>query len=224
LPPELPGVAAGNALLDAMGTDLADKLSGADSLLDGTSNRKIGGQVTTEVFGVQGTGSRFVYVFDRSASMEGYEGRPLRAAKRALLESLKSLSDNHQFQIIFYNDQTRDFNSESGSTRLHFATADNQRRAEKFVQSIVGQSGTNHMIALKKALALGPDVVFLLTDAEGGFTANELSLIGDWNRSGAVINAIEFGVGSSQGDHSLARLAAENRGHYSYKNVLTLQE
>lgn len=43
-----------------------------------------GGTARTEVFGVYGTGSRFVYVFDRSGSMSGHGGRPLAAAKREL--------------------------------------------------------------------------------------------------------------------------------------------
>ena len=80
------------------------------------------------------------------------------------------------------------------------------------------------MKALKAALALGPDVVFMLTDAEGGLSSAELALISRWNRSSAVINAIEFGAGSEPGtDQSLKRLARENRGQYSYKNITTLR-
>ena len=62
-----------------------------------------------------------------------------------------------------------------------FATDDAKRRAESFVASIHGESGTDHLGALKKALSFGPDVVFLLTDAEGGFTTRELLAISDWN-------------------------------------------
>lgn len=226
LPPDLPGMESLEANVSATGQSLAESLNAADGMLDGTNPLKnIGGKITTEVFGVKGTGSVFVYVFDRSASMEGYEGKPLRAAKQELLKSLDSLGDRHQFQIIFYNDATRIFNPEGRQTDLVFATEAMKARAHRFVQSIRGERGTNHMKALKEALAFGPDVIFLLTDAEGGFTPNELRLIQSWNRAGSVINAIEFGVGTSSGnDRSLQRLAAENGGHYLYKNVLTFRE
>ena len=64
LPPSLPGMAINDSELTGVGEELVDSLTGADSLLQGaTSNRPFGGQVTTEVFGIKGTGSTFVYVF-----------------------------------------------------------------------------------------------------------------------------------------------------------------
>lgn len=108
LPTDLPGMKMADTPISGVGQDFADSLTGADALLSGQgSDRPLGGKVTTEVFGVQGTGSVFVYVFDRSASMEDLGGRPLRAAKRQLKQSLASLGENQQFQIIFYNDETR---------------------------------------------------------------------------------------------------------------------
>ena len=225
-PPDLPGMNASESQLTGVGDDF-NQLTGADSLLNGTSsNRPLGGRVTTEVFGVKGTGSVFVYVFDRSASMEGYEGRPLRAAKKQLIESVESLGDKHQFQIIFYNDGVKIFRSQSASSaRLVFAEAAAKRNAFSFINNIRGERGTNHMQALQAALRLGPDVIFLLTDAEGGFTSREMNILTSWNRAGTIINAIEFGVGNrANSDGSLKRLANETGGQYTYKNVLTLRD
>lgn len=226
LPPELPGLAAADSPLTGVSNDLVESLTGADSLITGQSsnNRPIGGKVTTEVFGVKGTGSTFVYVFDRSASMEDLGGRPLRAAKKQLLESLASLGENQRFQIIFYNDQISIFQTRPGESVLAQADETNRTLAESFVASIRGQRGTDHLRALQKALSFGPDVVFLLTDAEGGFTTRELSRIAEWNRSGAVINAIEFGSGRRSGDASLKRVAAESRGQYIYKDVQAFRD
>ncbi len=225
LPPELPGFEINTTQLDGTGEDLAMSLPGADSLIDGApTSANLGGKVTTEVFGVKGTGSRFVYVFDRSASMEGYEARPLLAAKEQLLASLMSLGDTQQFQIIFYNDGTRIFNPGGGQPEIMFAEDDVKEKAERFVNSIRGDRGTDHMNALKLALQMSPDVIFLLTDAEGGLTRAELAEVARRNRSGAIINAIEFGVGSSSGnDHSLEKLAIESGGQHVYKNILTLR-
>lgn len=225
LPPDLPGVASSPSELTGIGDDLMESMPGADALLDGNENVQIGGKVTTEVFGVKGTGSKFLYVFDRSDSMEGYERRPLLAARAALKASLASLGSNHQFQIVFYNNETRVFKLPGEGARMYFANDDNKAAGNRFVDSVAGSGGTNHLAALKYALSLGPDVIFLLTDAEGGFTPAELGAVSDWNRSAAIINAVEFGVGAKPraSDRSLERLATESGGQYVYKNILTLQ-
>ena len=225
LPPSLPGMAFNESELTGAGEELVDSLTGSDSLLQGTtSDRPFGGKVTTEVFGIKGTGSTFVYLFDRSASMEELAGRPLRAAKSQLLESVNSLGESHQFQIIFYNDQTKIFQPEPGQSLMTFADELAKKRARSFIASIRGKGGTDHLNALKMALAFSPDVVFLLTDAEGGFSSSDLRNISNWNRSGAVINAIEFGVGGRGLDRSLERVAKESLGQYIYKDVRSFRD
>lgn len=222
---ELPGLASQQSPLAGVGDDLLEALPGANSLTEGTTQgREIGGQVTTEIFGVKGTGNRFVYVFDKSDSMNGYEGRPLRAAKQALLASLESLGEVNQFQIVFYNND-RDIFRRGNEASMFFGTPEVKQAAQRFVQGVTASGGTDHLQALRHALALKPDVVFLLTDAEGGFTSSELSQIAGWNRSGAVINAVEFGQGSNDdADRSLEALVREHRGQYVYKNILTLEK
>ncbi len=226
LPPDLPGLASSTTTITGVGDELMESLNGAEGLIEGVATTgNIGGKVTTEVFGVKGTGSRFVYVFDRSASMSGYNNKPLRAAKKQLLASLNSLGKNHQFQIIFYNDTTRVFKPDPGAAEMMPADDRTRRRAARFVESIQADRGTDHLNALHLALSLAPDVIFLLTDAEGGFTRSELLKVSQWNRSAAVINAIEFGVGSGPGsDRSLQQLARDHGGTYVYKNILTLSD
>ena len=72
------GLVGANGLTQGSGTGLGKRSVGDGSIGE------------TTVFGVKGRGTRFVYVFDRSASMSGYDGRPLAAAKRELLSSFKS--------------------------------------------------------------------------------------------------------------------------------------
>lgn len=225
LPPELPGLASAPSQVAGIGENLLESFQGAESLLDGNESFDIGGEVTTEVFGVKGTGSRFLYIFDRSESMEGYDRRPLIAAKSALNASLASLGKVQQFQIVFYNDKIRVLEISGEPTTMFFGTDINKNSGTRFVDSISGSGGTDHLAALKYGLSLGPDVIFLLTDAEGGFTPAEMGAISDWNRGATVINAIEFGVGSKDrsDDNSLERVAKESGGQYTYKNILTLQ-
>ncbi len=223
---DLPGVESKPAEVAGTGVESIVGTLGADRFADSTQSksRDIGGKVTTEVFGVKGTGSQFIYLFDCSASMEGYDAKPLRAAKRQLLSSLDSLGPLQRFQMIFYNHQTKVFAPPGERATMFFAEEKIKRQAVRFVESIRGDGGTDHLQALKFALQFSPDVIFMLTDAEGGFTAAELSQIAAWNRGGTVINAIEFGEGpkTNSRDNSLERLAREHQGQYLYKNVATM--
>jgi uncharacterized protein with von Willebrand factor type A (vWA) domain len=166
------------------------------------------GSTQTQVFGVTGRGARFVYVFDRSLSMKG---APLAAAKRELLASVKQLQRVHQFQIIFYNEKPRIMQP----GQMQFADDNGQKQAESFVTSVTADGGTDHLAALRMALKLSPDVIFLLTDAdEPPLGDRDLEEIRRAN-NGAVIHVIEFKSGAATGAaSSLHKVAEQNRGEY----------
>jgi hypothetical protein len=188
-------------------------------------SRRVFPDVTrTSVFGVEGQGSTFVYVFDRSGSMSEYGGRPLAAAKSELVKSLEGLRPTNQFLIIFYNHEMAVFNPyHPQSPRLIFGDEASKGLAEQFVRGIRAAGGTRHMEPLKQALRLGPDVIFFLTDAaEPEITARELGEIETLNR-GSVINTIEFGAGlAPEGDNFMKRLARQNAGRHVYVDVTQL--
>jgi hypothetical protein len=183
-------------------------------------NRRPGGETSTTLFGTSGSGSKFIYVFDRSASMAELNGRPLAAAKRELIASLQHLDETTQFQIIFYNQRPRIFHFRSQSPRLVWANEEGKQAATQFVEAISASGGTEHMQALKLALGLQPDVVFFLTDAdEPQLTEADLQQIDRWNQ-GSRINAIEFGIGpQSVSEGFLQRLASRHRGQHVYVDV-----
>jgi hypothetical protein len=226
-PTDLTGVLpAGDPSLT--GAILDDALPGADGLTAGvTRSRDFGGGVQTSVFGVAGQGSTFVYVFDRSSSMEGFEGRPLAAAKHELITSLADLHEIHQFQIVFYNDRLTICNATPGLTpKLLYGNERDRKLATAFVRGIRGAGGTRHFEALMTALGMAPDVIFFLTDAgEPALSEAEMSQIRRANRRyGASINTIEFGVGpQSTGDNFLVRLAEQNSGRHGYVDVTRLR-
>ena len=223
LPNNLLGALPSHDSDSGTGTGVESGLPGVDDLLKGVKPSKdIGGKVSTQVFGIQGTGSKFVYVFDRSASMSGFDGRPLRAAKEQLIASLKSLGPTQQFQIIFYNQSPRVFNpSPDQPPRLLYGTESNIKLAEKFINAIQGEGGTEHLPALQLAVGLSPDVIFFLTDAqEPGMSDSDLDKVERWNRSAASINSIEFGAGKSYDKNNfLVKLARRNFGQHAYKDV-----
>ncbi|MFV1966079.1 MAG: hypothetical protein ACC628_11685 [Pirellulaceae bacterium] len=203
------------------------ELPSAKGLIAGSrpARRVGGGGTSTQVFGAQATGSKFVYVFDRSASMEGFQGRPMRAAKTELAASLRDLESVHQFQIIFYNEKVSVFNpSRPQKPHMMFGTESNVRLAEAYIRSIGPAGGTRHMEPIRLALGLQPDVIFLLTDAEEpSLTPSELAEIRRYNRADTSILAIEFGSGPFRGgENFLMRLARQNHGEHVYVDVSRL--
>jgi hypothetical protein len=226
-PAEVVGVLPAGEQPFMAGADLAAALPGADGLTTGAARpRDFGGGVQTSIFGVQGAGSKFVYVFDRSSSMEGFEGRPMAAAKHELIASLGDLREVHQFQVIFYNDRVTICNAAPGlPSKLLYGNERDRSLAIEFVRGMRGAGGTRHFEALLAALNMAPDVIFFLTDAgEPALSAAEMEQIRRANRrAGASINTIEFGVGPPGGDNFLKRLAAQNNGRHGYVDVTRLK-
>jgi len=200
-----------------------DAFAGSGAAEASTSDSK----TTASVFGISGSGTRFVYVFDRSDSMNGFGGRPLRAAKAELIRSLTSLDDRQHFQIIFYNNQPAPFRT--GGTPLRMVPGERGylNEAERFVRSISAFGGTSHHDALRMALRFAPDVVFFLTDARVP-RLSQRELLEIKHRAddvGTVIHAIEFGDQPLAPASSFLReLAGMNRGQYQYINIRRLTE
>ncbi|MCA9193965.1 MAG: hypothetical protein KDB03_19470 [Planctomycetales bacterium] len=201
--------------------------SAAGGLGLGDGGAQLGGdrsipKVKTSVFGVEGEGRRFIYVFDRSQSMDGYNGRPLRIAKQELLGSLESLSELHQFQIVFYNDTPYPLGQSDGSLQMLNGNAAGKEAAKRFVQNVTAVGSTQHILALRMALRLNPDVIFFLTDGDrpalSGKALDELRVSAQ--RSGATIHSIQFGSGPNQGNGSwIAALAEGTYGKYRYIDI-----
>ncbi|NQT40650.1 MAG: hypothetical protein HQ581_24365 [Planctomycetes bacterium] len=198
---------------------------GVDNATEGTGGNRgtpDGPGVATGVFGTKASGSKFVYVFDRSGSMEGSGRSPLAAVKAHLLASLNDLETVHQFHIIFYNENPLPFRPGGRDGSLIFATEQNKKLAHQFIRGVRAAGGTKHEAALEMAMALHPDVIFFLTDAGDPLSSDQLAKIRK-RANGIVIVAIEFGYGPQQNQNSfLRRLADQNGGQYAYVNVKEL--
>lgn len=184
-----------------------------------------GGIGGTSFMGVKDKATRVVFVIDSSASMADYHA--MSAAKAALVSALQTLVDSQQFQVIFYNSSPsllRLWNEREVS--LAFATERNKTFARQEIAAVTPDRGTNHIDALKLALRLGPEVIYLLTDAdEPQLEAAELDQIQRSNRGRVRIHAIEFGLGEPLEQapmNFLKKLAVQNGGTYRYYNVKQL--
>lgn len=206
------------------GSGNGDGLSGVGS---GGSGSGVGrGKSTASFMGLRGTGSSFVYVLDRSASMLEFEGAPMRFAKKELLNSIRSLEEKNQFQIVFYNESPGALNPGTNAGRLLTANETNKDRAIRFVQAITPQGGTEHIPGLKMGLSFSPDVLFFLTDAaEPAMSEAQLIEIQSRaERSLTTIHTIQFNQGPETNDGGWIRILAEmNRGTYRYVDILTLE-
>lgn len=184
------------------------------------------GDTRTQVFGVTGEGTKFVYVFDRSGSMERSLGpSPLKAAKDQLLASLQSLDANHQFQILFYNQEPIMFSPAGRGETMVFADEGMKREAEQFLNGIAAVGATTgREEALLKALRLQPDVVFFLSDVDNPLLPRQLEKIRRRNNGRTCINTIEFDRGPEKlgGANFLKQLAADSGGRYIYVDISKL--
>ncbi|MEM8946209.1 MAG: VWA domain-containing protein [Planctomycetota bacterium] len=183
--------------------------------------RSFDSKATVSVFGISGTGTRFVYVFDRSISMAG---APLRAAKQQLIASLDSLESIHQFQVIFFNHEPQAWDLTGGQNRIAFASDANKQLAEKFVSSVSATGGTFRRTALQLALRLRPDVIFFLTDTDDPMSKADLDeSIRRAQRDTIAVNTIEYGIGAHpRTDNFLTQLASKTGGRYVYVDTQQL--
>ena len=150
-------------------------------------------------------------MIDRSGSM-ALNGC-FAAAKRELLASLERLPPTARFQVIAYNRLAFPLrvNGESG---LVLATAENKRCVARLLEELSAEGSTEHLPALKSALALRPDVIFFLTDA-ADLRLEQIQAITALNHGRSVIHAIELGRSPrNNGDPPLSALAQENQGLY----------
>jgi hypothetical protein len=194
------------------------------------------GAARTSIYGLEGEGRKFVYVFDRSASMNSgfqltYPGRApeqyifLEGARQELLASLAQLDKRHEFQLIFYNDRTKVFQGYRGMKHLIPATDRAKELASSFLYNLTAEGDTYHTSALVKALRLKPDVIFLLTDGEekDDLSAKDLRDLTRQNGGRTAINVIQI-CREPRPDSTLVELAQKNRGKHTFLDIDQLYE
>jgi hypothetical protein len=191
---------------------------GSESLTGNPSQPKAGGGMGTRTtfYGVESEGNKFVFVLDRSASME--TSRRLVAAKAELIAAIRCLKETNQFHIIFYNGDVHEFRPRGKLAFL--ANAPTLQQAENYILGVTadGPSDAFHR-ALREALAHKPDVIYFLTDAEDiSLSETELGIIRRMNR-GASIHVIKLGEGAEERVPWLVKLARDNAGQYQYVDV-----
>lgn len=149
--------------------------------------QRAGAGATTHFFGVEARGTSVVYLIDCSASMG--LNRRLAAARRELLTSLLRLPPTARFQVIVYHSHAAPLLPARPDWLA--PTPETLRQVAEAVRTLNAEGKTEHTPALRRALALQPDVLFFLTDADD-LTAEQLRLATLLARGKTAIHTLEL--------------------------------
>jgi hypothetical protein len=152
-----------------------------------------------------------IYVMDRSISM-GFHGA-LARARREVLGSLRRLGPATRFQVIAYNREAEPLRI-NGQVGLLVADADTIQQVAEAVSALRAAGGTDHGRALSRAVALRPDLIYFLTDADD-VSLEDVKTVTRLAEHRIRINAVELNGGRrGRTDGPLHKLAADNGGTY----------
>jgi len=157
-------------------------------------------------FGMRARGQFFVYVVDCSESMIDDDRLP--RATIELRRSVFALQQPQKFEVIFYNTESIPM---PGGPRPRTADLQAKNLLRSWLRLIEPLGGTDPRPALKQALALRPDAVFLLSD--GAFPDGTVGEVAKLNTRKVPIHCVDV-TGGLAGDQ-LERIAAASGGQYA---------
>ena len=161
-------------------------------------------------FGANGKGERFVYLVDSSGSMG--MGMRFQKEKKELIRSIRTLKPHMKFTVIFYDDVPH----HNGPFNLYDATERNIRLMVQWVTSR-GLGHNNYMIpALKEAMILKPDTIFLLSDGMPDFKPDRVCADVRKLNPGQKVVVHAVSLHDSKGRLLMKRIAEENNGEFRY--------
>ena len=130
----------------------------------GRSNGSTSGGSRGSFFGIEAVGQEFVYIVDRSGSMNG---RRYRRAIDELKRSVRELRPDQRFLVVLFSSSTKTMlGASSKSAEMLQATDENKRKLEDWLATIGAGGGTNPNSSLRMAMRIKPSAVFMLSDGE----------------------------------------------------------
>ncbi|MGC8640124.1 MAG: vWA domain-containing protein [Isosphaeraceae bacterium] len=157
-------------------------------------------------FGIRARGQFFIYVVDQSGSMLN-DDRLIRA-KIELRRSVFALQPPQRFEVIFYNEEATPM---PGGPMSRPADPLNKNQLNSWLRLIGADGETEPRAALKLAIALRPDAIFLLSDGE--YPDGTVEAVARANRAKVPIHCVDLSGGEA-GDH-LRRIARDSGGQYA---------
>ena len=168
------------------------------------------GAGAAEFFGLGGSapGVRsIVYVVDRSGSMVDTFGH----VRAELRRSITALRRSQKFHVIFFNAGVP---LENTPCRLVNAIDAHRDQFFEFLERVNPSGGTKPQRALRRALALEPDLVYLLSDGIN-FDENLPAEIDEWNKDRRT-RIFTIAYLDQGGRNLLERIAREHGGEFKF--------
>ncbi|HVJ69734.1 MAG TPA: vWA domain-containing protein [Caulifigura sp.] len=163
-------------------------------------------------FGRRISGEKVVYVVDSSQSMAyphpGVGKNRLGRVKLELINSIRGLTPNQKFFIVFFNDGPIPMPAD----RMVEANDANKLQFLRWTMTVPADGHTDPALALLLALRLNPDTIYFLTDGE--FRPTIVREVAVSNRKGVKIHTIGFT--QDRGETLLRTIAKQNGGTYTY--------
>ena len=164
--------------------ELADIVDSNDDSSNGgiaASRPALGDGKSATFFGTKASGRRFVFVVDRSTSMEygsdNFTSRELfnryDVAKSELLGAIESLQPHQEFFVLMFAHNTVPMFGDVGiedsgedSFEMIPATTQNKGRFQNWLGGVGMGPGTDPRNAVEIAISMQPDAIFMLSDGE----------------------------------------------------------
>ncbi|MBL9082691.1 MAG: carboxypeptidase regulatory-like domain-containing protein [Planctomycetales bacterium] len=153
---------------------------------------------------------RVVFVVDKSNSMQF--GR-FDLAFAELERAVSYLTETQQFYVVFFSDTVHPMFDPLSPDGLVPATPQRRAQLEQFATDLPYRLGTNARPALERALALKPDVIYLLGD--GAFTDDTVSYLASLTDNTIPICTVSF-QSLQRGAAVMKRIADRTGGRFIY--------
>lgn len=162
----------------------------------------------TTFFGLRAQGRFFVYVIDCSESMID-EDRFARATME-VRRSVLALKPPQQFEVIFFNEESMPM---PGGPKPRPADTQGKGQLLTWLRIVEPDGGTDPRAALRQALSLRPEAIFLLSD--GALPDGTVEAVAHSNTRRIPIHCVDMSGGEG-GDH-LRRIARDSGGQYAIR-------
>ncbi len=185
-------------------------VSGADGAMGGAGGT--GGGGGTSFFGVEAAGTRFAFIVDFSASMEGQK---IARLKQELRESLDRMAETNEFIIVTFSDVT----SVLGN-RTQWREASNAGRKKMYPIIEAQPMGSNTLPLPAFRVVLGelrprPDAIYFMTDGEfDEAVVQEVALMQSKMSTPVPVHCICFA--SQSGEVLMKKIAQQSKGTYTF--------
>ena len=194
----------------------------------GTSAGEKTSGTTAQFFGTKIRGDSFVYVIDRSRSMNNNQMfSRYDAATSEVIRSVDQLDADQKFYVLlFSNTTTRMFEYsyltdavDNNPAELVPATAANKQRLKTWLNQTDAGGGTDPAQSLSIAFDMNPDAVFMLSDGQfgpdvPGSSGEAMKLVRHRNLAKVNIHTIAFD--SEESKRNMREIASVSGGEYRF--------